>query len=146
MVKIHSRLRVPSPRLSRVVLPGVLLLMSTPYLAALNVAVADDEDSDSPIDFTTEELIRARVLFRHYCMDCHGPKMTGDEHDENLLCPDVQGKDQDDYQEAMLEGPDDMPEFKESFIDDSSNGYLILSTKDFKLLTQHETTFRPNQP
>ena len=146
MVKIHSRLRAPAPWVSFVVLLGVLLLMGNPFLAVPDVAVAHDEDSRPPIEFTPAELKRARVLFRHYCMDCHGPKMTGDEHDENLLCPDVQGKDQDDYQEAMLEGPDDMPEFKESFIDDSSNGYLILSTKDFKLLTQHETTFRPSQP
>ncbi len=72
--------------------------------------------------------------------------MTGDEYDENLLCPDVQGNDQDDYQEAMLEGPDDMPRFQRKFLPDTSDGYLIISAEDFSLLTLHETTFRPNQP
>ncbi len=145
MVTIHDRLRQPTPRLVRAILPSVLLLMGTPFLAAPTIAVADD-DSDRPIAFPQEKLPRARVLFRHYCMDCHGPKMTGDEYDENLLCPDVQGNDQDDYQEAMLEGPDDMPRFQRKFLPDTSDGYLIISAEDFSLLTLHETTFRPNQP
>ena len=124
-----------------------VLLIGTFFVTASTNAVADDDDdSRSRVEFTAEELKRARVLFRNYCMDCHGPKMTGDEHDENLLCPDVQGEDQDDYQEAMLEGPDEMPRFRVKFLDDTSDGYLVLSQQDFELLTQHETTFRPSQP
>ncbi len=146
MVKIHSRLRAPAPWVSLVVLLGVLLLMGNPFLAVPDVAVAHDEDSGPPIEFTPADLKRARVLFRHYCMDCHGPKLTGKEHDETLFCPDVQGKDLGDYREATLDGPGDMPEFQRSFVLDSSDGYLILSAEDFALLTLHETTFRPNQP
>ncbi len=123
---------------------GMLLVLGYSFDGLTGLAVAHDEDS-RPVAFTPEDLKRARVLFRHYCMDCHGPKMTGDEHDENLFCPDVQGKDLDDYQEAVLEGPDDMPAFLRSFVK-ASDGYLILSNEDFALLTLHETTFRPNQP
>ena len=126
--------------------PGLVLLMSTSLVVVSTIAVADDDDSGSRVQFTDEELKRARVLFRNYCMDCHGPKMTGDEHDENLLCPDVQGNDQEEYQEAMLEGPDEMPRFRVKFLDDSSDGYLVISAEDFELLTLHETTFRPSQP
>ncbi len=146
MVKIYSRLQALAPWVSVVVCLGVLLLVGTPFIAVPSVAVAHDEGSGPPFQFTQVELKRARLLFRHYCMDCHGPKMTGDEFDENLLCPDVQGKDQDDYQEAMLEGPDYMPEFQIMFMSDSSDGYLNLSAEDFALLTEHETTFRPDQP
>lgn len=123
---------------------GMLLVLGYSFGGLTGLAVAHDDDS-GPVAFTPEDLKRARVLFRHYCMDCHGPKMTGDEHDENLFCPDVQGKDVDDYQEAVLEGPDDMPAFLRSFVK-ASDGYLILSNEDFALLTLHETTFRPNQP
>ena len=130
--------------------PGLVLLISTSLVVVSNFATADDDDdsddSGSRVQFTAEELKRARVLFRNYCMDCHGPKMTGDEHDENLLCPDVQGNDQEEYQEAMLEGPDEMPRFRVKFLDDTSDGYLVISAEDFELLTLHETTFRPNQP
>ncbi len=126
--------------------PGLVLLISTSLVVVSNIAVADDDDSESRVQFTAEELKRARVLFRNYCMDCHGPKMTGDEYDENLLCPDVQGEDQEDYQEAMLEGPDEMPRFRVKFLDDTSDGYLVISAEDFELLTLHETTFRPSQP
>ncbi len=145
MVKIHSRLRAPAPWVSFVVLLGVLLLMGNPFLAVPDVAVAHDEDSGPPIEFTPAELKRARVLFRHYCMDCHGPKLTGKKHDETLFCPDVQGKDLGDYREAVLDGPGDMPEFQRSFVE-ASDGYLILSDGDFDLLALHETTFQPNQP
>ncbi len=117
--------------------------MGAPFIALPNVAVAHDEDSGPPIQYDQK---RARLLFRHYCMDCHGPKMTGDEHDETLFCPDVQGKDMDDYEEAVREGPDDMPEFEIRSLSGTTDGYLVLSFDDLKLLTLHETTFRPDQP
>ncbi len=146
MIKIHSRLRASAPSISFAIFLGVLLLIGTPFVAAPNVAMAHDEDSGPPMEFTPTELSRARLLFRHYCMDCHGPKLTGDEHDDTLFCPDVQGKDLGDYQEAVLDGPDDMPEFTTDPLPDTSDGYLILSTEDFMLLTLHETTFGPDQP
>ena len=143
-MKIHSRLRVSAISVSSAICLGVLLSMGTLFVAVPNVAVAhDDDESGTPIQYNQK---RARLLFRHYCMDCHGPKMTGDEHDENLFCPDVQGKDMDDYQEAVREGPDDMPAFKINSLSDTSDGYLVLSFDDFMLLTLHETTFRPDQP
>ncbi len=118
--------------------------MGTLLIAVPNVAVAhDDDESGTPIQYDQK---RARLLFRHYCMDCHGPKMTGDEHDETLFCPDVQGKDMDDYEEAVREGPDDMPEFEIKSLPGTTDGYLVLSFDDLKLLTLHETTFRPDQP
>ncbi len=124
---------------------GVVLLMSA--IVSSNIAVAHDDDEPGPgSQLTPEELKRARVLFRNYCMDCHGPKMTGDEYDENLLCPDVQGDDQEEYQEAMLEGPDEMPRFRVMSLSGTSDGYLVISYEDFLLMTQHESTFRPSQP
>lgn len=124
---------------------GAVLLMSA--IVSSNIAVAHDDDEPGPgSQLTPEELKRARVLFRNYCMDCHGPKMTGDEHDENLLCPDVQGDDQEEYQEAMLEGPDEMPRFRVMSLSGTSDGYLVISYEDFLLMTQHESTFRPSQP
>ncbi len=124
---------------------GMLLVLGYSFGGLTGLAGAHDEDSGPPIEFTPEDLKRARVLFRHYCMDCHGPKLTGKKHDETLFCPDVQGKDLGDYQEAVLDGPDDMPEFQRSFVK-ASDGYLILSPEDFELLTLHETTFQRNQP
>lgn len=124
---------------------GAVLLMSA--IVSSNIAVAHDDDEPGPgSQLTPEELKRARVLFRNYCMDCHGPKMTGDEYDENLLCPDVQGDDQEEYQEAMLEGPDEMPRFRVMSLSGTSDGYLVISYEDFLLMTQHESTFRPSQP
>ena len=147
MVKIFFRLPVMAPWVSAVTLAGIPLLAATAFVTTPNISVAhDDDDSASQVNFTPAELKRARVLFRNYCMDCHGPKMTGDEYDENLLCPDVQGNDQEEYQEAMLEGPDEMPRFRVKFLSDSTDGYLNISAEDFDLLTKHETTFRPSQP
>ena len=146
MVKMNFHLRSLAPWLGVVVCVGVLLLVGTPFIAVPSVAVAHDEDSEPPIEITPKKLVRARLLFRHYCMDCHGPKMTGDEFDENLLCPDVQGKDRDDYAEAIIDGPDEMPEFQVTFLPNLSDGYLVLSVENSNLLTQHETTFRPDQP
>jgi len=146
MGQIDFRLRALVPWVRVVVYLGVLLLMGTPFIAVPSVVVAHDEGSGPPFQFTPVELKRARLLFRHYCMDCHGPKMTGDEHDENLFCPNVQGKDLGDYMEAVREGPDAMPEFQIVIMPGASDGYLILSNEDFALLTRHETTFRPDQP
>lgn len=146
MGKMNFQLRALAPWLGVVFCVGVLLLVGTPFIAVPSVAVAHDEDSEPPIEITPKKLVRARLLFRHYCMDCHGPKMTGDEFDENLLCPDVQGKDRDDYAEAIIDGPDEMPEFQVTFLPNLSDGYLVLSVEDYNLLTQHETTFRPDQP
>ena len=145
MPKIDSRPSALKPWGSVVFWLSVMLVMAAPFVIAPGVAVADDDDSP-PVNFTPAELKRARLLFRHYCMDCHGPKMTGDEFDENLLCPDVQGKDRDDYAEAIIDGPDEMPEFQVTFVPNLTDGYLVLSVEDYDLLTQHETTFRPNQP
>ncbi len=145
MVRTDSRLRALAPWGSVVYWLSVLLLVAAPFIVAPGFAVAHDDDS-TPVNFTPAELKRARLLFRHYCMDCHGPKMTGDEFDENLLCPDVQGKDRDDYAEAIIDGPDEMPEFQVTFVPNLSDGYLVLSVEDYDLLTQHETTFRPDQP
>ena len=147
MDKKFFRLPATASRVHVVSRIGIPLLIVAAYVAAPNISVAhDDDDSASQVNFTPEELKRARVLFRNYCMDCHGPKMTGDEYDENLLCPDVQGNDQEEYQEAMLEGPDEMPEFQVEFMPDSTDGYLTISAEDFDLLTKHETTFNSSQP
>ncbi len=122
---------------------GVISLAGSPFIAVPDVAVAHDEPSLT-FDFTEFETIkRARVLFRAYCMDCHGPKLAGKKFDETLLCPNVQGKDLGDYQEVVLEGDGDMPAF---LISSESDGYLDLTPEDFDLLTQHETTFRSDQP
>ena len=123
---------------------GVISLAGSLFFAVPDVAVADDEPSLT-FDFTDPAIIaRARVLFRAYCMDCHGPKMTGKEFDKALLCPNVQGKDVDDYREVVKEGDGDMPAFFTRA--ERSDGYLDLSFQDFLLLTEHETTFRPDQP
>ncbi len=123
---------------------GVISMAGSLFIAVPDVAVAHDEPSLT-FDFNDTAIIkRARVLFRAYCMDCHGPKLTGDEFDEALLCPDVQGKDVDDYREVVMEGEDDMPAFFTRA--QRSDGYLDLSFEDFLLLTQHETTFRRDQP
>ncbi len=121
----------------------VISLVGSLYIAVPDVAVADDK-SQLSIDFTDPVKIkRARVLFRNYCMDCHGPKLTGEDFDKALLCPNVQGKDLDDYREVVQEGDGDMPAFLWGM---ESDGYLTLSSEDFLLLTEHETTFRPDQP
>lgn len=88
---------------------------------------------------------RAQALFRNYCMDCHGPKLTGEKFDKTLLCPNVQGKSADDYRKAVEDGPDVMPAFRvsPSYV---SDGNLLLSYDDFLLLTNHEATFRSTQP
>ncbi len=125
------------------VLLAVISLAGRLYIVAPDVAVADDKPQLS-FDFTDPATIkRARVLFRNYCMDCHGPKLTGEDFDKALLCPNVQGKDLGDYREVVQEGDGDMPAFLISL---ESDGYLTLSFKDFLLLTEHETTFRPDQP
>ena len=121
----------------------VISLVGSLYIAVPDVAVADDKPRLS-IDFTDPVKIkRARVLFRNYCMDCNGPKLTGEDFDKALLCPNVQGKDLDDYREVVQEGDGDMPAFLWGM---ESDGYLTLSSEDFLLLTEHETTFRPDQP
>ena len=125
------------------VLLAVISLVGSLYFAAPDVAVADDEPQLS-FNFNNPVIIkRARVLFRNYCMDCHGPKLTGEDFDKALLCPNVQGKDLDDYREVVQEGDGDMPAFLNGV---KSDGYLTLSFRDFLLLTEHETTFRPDQP
>ncbi len=126
------------------VLLAVISLAGSLYIGVPDVAVADDKPRLS-IDFTDPVKIkRARVLFRNYCMDCHGPKLTGEDFDKALLCPNVQGKDLGDYREVVQEGDGDMPAFSVEGME--SDGYLTLSFEDFLLLTEHETTFRPDQP
>lgn len=125
------------------VLLAVISLVGSLYIAVPDVAVADDKPQLS-FNFNDPVIIkRARVLFRNYCMDCHGPKLTGEDFDKALLCPNVQGKDLDDYREVVQEGDGDMPAFLWGM---ESDGYLTLSFEDFLLLTEHETTFRPDQP
>ena len=113
-----------------------------PLLGYPGLAFADDNGRRSAA-FTPEELHRARVLFRNYCMDCHGPKLTGRQFDDALLCPNVQGKGAGEYRETVLEGEDPMPRFRLGL---ESDGYLTLTNMDLFLLTTHEATFRRNQP
>ena len=125
------------------VLLAVISLVGSLYIAVPDVAVAHDEPQQNLVLINPETIKRARVLFRNYCMDCHGPKLTGEDFDKALLCPNVQGKDLGDYREVVQEGDGDMPAFLMGI---ESDGYLTLSFKDFLLLTEHETTFRPDQP
>lgn len=136
-------------RSQRKIFPLVLglILAATGYVGGLwhdrsgGLAVADDNG----ITFTPEQKRRAQQLFRNYCMDCHGPKLTGEKFDKTLLCPNVQGKGTDEYRKAVLEGPDIMPKFQvsPSYV---SDGNLRLSYDDFVLLTNHEATFTSTQP
>ena len=115
----------------------------TPLMVNPGRVLADGNDSRSAVSFTPEELRRSRVLFRNYCMDCHGPKLTGREFDHLLLCPNVQGKDAGEYRETVLEGDNPMPRFR---LGPESDGYLTLTDKDLFLMTTHEASFRRNQP
>ncbi len=130
--------RIRTLRAAALICGAAALVMSALFLGP--ASGASDENTEAPLD--PAELERAELLFRHYCMDCHGPRLTGDDHDFTLLCPNVQGKDVEDYRETVLEGDGDMPRF---FIRPESNGHLDITWEDFILLTLHEATFPENE-
>ncbi len=143
--------RIRTVRAAVLICGAAALVVSALFLGP--ASGASDKNNEPPLD--EAELERAQLLFRHYCMDCHGPRLTGDDHDFTLLCPNVQGKDVDDYRETVREGDGDMPAF---FVCDESpcectsgglepctNGHLEISIEDFILLTLHEATFPENE-
>ena len=130
--------RIRTLRAAALICGAAALVMSALFLGP--ASGASDENTEAPLN--EAELERAELLFRHYCMDCHGPRVTGDDHDFTLRCPHVHGTDVEDYREVVLEGDGDMPQF---FIRPESNGHLDITWEDFILLTLHEATFPENE-
>ena len=119
-------------------------------VAGFSIPLAVKQYSTAWADTTTVTLTatqkrRAQILFRNYCMDCHGPKLTGESFDKALLCPNVQGKDAGSYQDAVKSGPGEMPAFQ-VYTYTASDGNLILNYDDYIWLTNHEPTFNSTQP
>ena len=121
----------------------ILTGIGSPLL--MNTAGVARADNGTSVTLTPAQKRRAQILFRNYCMDCHGPKLTGESFDKALLCPNVQGKGSGEYQGAVREGPGEMPAFQ-VYTYEHSDGNLVLNYDDYIWLTNHESTFKSTQP
>ena len=65
--------RIRTLRAAALVCGAAALVVSALFLGP--VSGASDKNKEAPLD--EAELERAQLLFRHYCMDCHGPRLTG---------------------------------------------------------------------